>query len=88
MNFITTTNLRTQSSQLVQVLKQGGKVSLVHRSQVIGEISPVHSDAKSFDIKKFREFIKVPKPKDSLSYEERDNLYRKRLEEKYGKNLS
>ena len=88
MSFITTTDLRTQSSQLVQSLKQGKKISLVHRSQIIGEISPIHSDTKSFDVKKFREFVKVTKSQNALSYEERDNLYRKYLEEKYGKNLS
>lgn len=88
MNYITTTDLRTQSSQLVNSLKQGKKVSLVHRSQVIGEISPAKTDVKSFTIKKFREFIKTVAPKNALSYQERNQRYRKNLEEKYGKNLS
>lgn len=88
MNLITTTGLRTQSNQLVQSLKQGKRISLVHRSQIIGEILPIHSDIKSFDIKKFREFIKAHKSQDNLSYKKRDELYRKHLEEKYGKNLS
>ncbi len=88
MNFISTTDLRTQSSQLVNSLKQGKKLSLVHRSRVIGEILPVKSNTKSFDVKKFREFTKTGKPQKSLSYQERDNLYRKHLEEKYGKDLS
>lgn len=88
MNYITTTDLRTQSSQLVQSLKQGKKVSLVHRSQVIGEISPVRIEAKSFDTKKFREYIKTAKSEDSLSYQERERIYREHLEEKYGKDLS
>lgn len=88
MNYITTTDLRTQSSQLVQSLKQGKKVSLVHRSQIIGEISPIHSDAKPFDLKRFREFIKAVKPEDILSYKKRDEIYRKHLEKKYGKDIS
>ncbi len=88
MNYITTTDLRTQSSQLVQSLKLGKKISLVHRSQVIGEISPVRTDAKSFDIKRFRTFVKTAKLQDNLSYQERDKLYRKHLEKKYGKGLS
>ncbi len=88
MNYITTTDLRTQSSQLVQSLKQGKKVSLVHRSQIIGEISPIHSDAKSFDVKKFHEFIKAVKSEDEPSYKKRDEIYREHLEEKYGKDIS
>jgi antitoxin (DNA-binding transcriptional repressor) of toxin-antitoxin stability system len=88
MNYITTTNLRTQSSQLVDSLKQGKRISLVHRSQVIGEISPVKKDAKSFDIKKFRTFVKPPQKVGSLSYQKRARLYRKHLEEKHGKDLS
>jgi len=88
MNFISTTDLRTQSSQLVNSLKQGKKLSLVHRSRVIGEILPVKANAKSFDIKKFRELTKASKPQKNLSYQERDSLYRKHLEEKYGKDLS
>jgi antitoxin (DNA-binding transcriptional repressor) of toxin-antitoxin stability system len=88
MKYITTTDLRTLSSQLVDSLKQGKKISLVHRSQIIGEISPIKKDAKIFDIKKFRVFIKTPLEGKSLNYQKRDQLYRKHLEAKYGKNLS
>lgn len=88
MNYITTTDLRTQSSQLVDSLKQGKKISIVHRSKIIGEISPVKINTKSFDIKKFRGFVKTAKSQNSLSDQERDTLYRKHLEEKYGKDIS
>ena len=88
MDFVTTTNLRTQSSQLVDSLKQGKKVSLVHRSQVIGEISPAKTGTKSFDTKKFRMFVKAPVKGGNLTYQEREQLYLKHLEEKYGKDLS
>lgn len=88
MNYISTTNLRTQSSQLVDSLKQGKMISLVHRSKIIGEISPVNPNAKSFDIKRFRGFVKTIVTTKNLSYQERDKLYRKRLKEKYGKDLS
>lgn len=88
MNYISTTNLRTQSSQLVDLLKQGNIISLVHRSKIIGEISPVSPNTKSFDIKIFRDFVKITNSGKNLSYQERDKLYRKQLKEKYGKNLS
>ena len=84
---MTTTDLRTQSSQLVQSLQQGKKVSLVHRSQIIGEIVPITADVKPFDIKKFRTFVKIRHKKD-LSYKERERIYRQHLEEKYGKDIS
>ena len=88
MNYITTTNLRTQSSQLVESLKRGKKISLVHRSHVVGEILPIKTTTKIFDLKIFRKFVKTSKEKKALSYEERDNKYKKHLEEKYGKDLS
>ncbi|MGH7203341.1 MAG: hypothetical protein ACREHC_02780 [Candidatus Levyibacteriota bacterium] len=88
MNYITTTDLRTQSSQLVDSLKKGKKISLVHRSQVIGEIAPIKKAAKLFDIKRFREFIKKPQTQNDISYQEREQRYRKHLEKKYGKDIS
>lgn len=88
MQYITTTDLRTQSSHLVALLSQGRKTALVHRSKIIGEILPVPPGAKLFDVKKFRKFIKGPSYQRDLSYEERDVVYRKHLEEKYGKGIS
>ena len=88
MNYISTTDLRTRSSKLVDSLKQGKKISLVHRSRIIGEISPVTSDTKVFDVKRFRESLKTSNSEESLSYQKRDDVYRKHLQGKYGKNLS
>ncbi|MEK7186349.1 MAG: hypothetical protein AAB675_03215 [Patescibacteria group bacterium] len=90
MNYISTTDLRTQSSQLVNSLKQGKKLSLVHRSRIIGEISPVKSNVKSFDVKKFLELKKLAKVQNApkISYKERERIYRKHLMEKYGKGIS
>lgn len=88
MNYITTTNLRTQSRQLVNSLKYGEKISLIHRSKIIGEIIPIQANINTFDLKKFRKFTKNTKIKNNLSYQQRDALYRKHLEEKYGKDIS
>ncbi len=90
MNYITTTDLRTQSTQLVNSLKQGKKVSLVHRSQIIGEISPVKPETKTLTkegiikLKALAKKLNLPK----LSYEEREKRYREHLTNKYGKNIS
>jgi hypothetical protein len=89
MDIITTTNLRTQSSQLVNTLKKGGVVTLIHRSKVIGLIKPqkeVRTLTKSGinQIKEAAQRLNLP----NLSYKEREKRYREHLEKKYGKGLS
>lgn len=86
MNYITTTDLRTKSSELIETLKKGGSVYLIHRSKVVGEIKPRY-DAKPFDAKKFKTLVdKLNLPK--TSYAQREKIYRKHLMEKYGQGLS
>lgn len=85
MNFITTTQLRTQSSDLVEILKKGGSVSLIHRSKVIGEIKPKETPKPLTiedvnQLKKLAKDLNLPK----TSYKQREGLYRKHLMEKYG----
>jgi hypothetical protein len=60
----------------------------VHRSEIVGEIVPAKTKTKIFNLKKFREFIKLPKLKNQPTDDERKNIYRKHLEEKYGKGIS
>ena len=85
MNYITTTDLRTKSSELIETLKKGASVSLIHRSKIIGEIKPKY-EAKPFDAKKFKKLTdKLNLPK--TSYAQREKIYRKHLMEKYGKDL-
>lgn len=86
MNYITTTQLRTKSSQLVDALRKGTSVSLIHRSEVIGKIQPAQ-EPKPFDPEVFRKLLKEIKPKKLIPREDRDKVYRAHLEEKYGKNL-
>ena len=90
MEYITTTQLRTNSSQLILDLKRGKKVSLVHRSQVVGEITPLPSvkERKVFDAKKFEAAMKSLRPKKLIPKKDREKIYRKHLMEKYGKGLS
>ncbi|MDO8429441.1 MAG: hypothetical protein Q7S88_02315 [Candidatus Daviesbacteria bacterium] len=89
MNYITTTELRTKSSQLVETLKKGGSVSLIHRSKVIGEFKP-KQDAKPMtksgikELKRLAKELNLPK----MTYAQREKTYRKHLVEKYGKGLS
>ncbi|OGH47433.1 MAG: hypothetical protein A3A51_01805 [Candidatus Levybacteria bacterium RIFCSPLOWO2_01_FULL_39_10] len=86
MEYITTTNLRTKTSQLVNELKKGGKVSLIHRSKIIGVIKPVE-EPKIFDAEKFNKIIKklnLP----PTTYAQREKIYRSHLMKKYGKGIS
>jgi hypothetical protein len=88
MDYISTTQLRTKSKELINTLKRGKKVKLVHRSQVIGEITPdLEFGSKPFNVKKFQAAIKalnLPK----TTHQEREKNYRRHLEKKYGKPVS
>ncbi len=86
MNYLTTTQLRTRSSDLVDMLLAGESVELVHRSQIIGEIKPKKSSPKVMTAKDIKELIglarKMNLPK--ISYKERERRYKKHLMERYG----
>lgn len=87
MQYITTTELRTKSSKVVRTLKSGGNLRLIHRSKVIGDITPSY-EPKPFNPQAFEKFLAKLKPKKLVSRKERDRIYRKHLEDKYGKDLS
>lgn len=87
MNYMTTTNLRTQSSQLVSSLLKGDKVTLIHRSKIIGIIQPPPASSKGFNAKRFIELVNelnLPSTTDL----QREKIYRDHLKKKYGKNIS
>lgn len=87
-HFITTTELRTRSSELVKLLAAGKSINLVHRSKMIGEIQPQKSDrTKTFSTKEFSKKVqKLHLPK--LTLKEIDRRYRKAMMKKHGKYLS
>lgn len=87
MDSITTTNLRTQSSELVDTLKKGGVVSLIHRSKIIGKVIPdTNTELKTINAKKLETKInKLRLP--SLTLKEIDRRYRIEMEKKHGKGL-
>lgn len=89
MNFISTTELRTKSSELIKSLKKGEPVSLIHRSKVVGVIKPAKPESKVFTkadieyLKKLAKELNLPK----ISYQERERRYRQHLMSKYGQDL-
>lgn len=87
MNYITTTDLRTKSSQLVADLKKGTKVSLIHRSKVVGIIEPIVQSPKPFNAARFKRLVeKLNLPHTTPG--QRERIYRAHLMKKYGKGIS
>ena len=88
MNYITTTQLRTQSSDLIANLKAGRSIGLIHRSKIVATISPTTDNPpKLFNAKRFGKLVdELNLPK--TTYAERERRYRKHLMEKYGQGLS
>jgi len=88
MQTITTTQLRTKSSELIKSLEKGDSISLIHRSKIVGVIKPkaepkALTRADISGLQKLAEELNLPK----TTYAERARRYRKHLMEKYGKDL-
>lgn len=83
--YISTTELREQSSKVVARLKLGEDLLLVHRSQIIGVIKPMDRKAKRItDLAKFQAALAASKPAKIIPRHLRDAVYRRNLEKKYG----
>lgn len=86
MNLITSTELRTKTPQVIDILLAGGSVDLIHRSRIVGEIRPKKSEGKVFNAKRFLKIIeRLNLP--HLSYAEREKKYREAMERKHGKTV-
>lgn len=87
MQYITTTQLRTKSKELVKTLQEGRSVDLIHRSRLIGAIKPVQAKPKVFNAERFKKIVdKLNLP--STTYAQREKIYRDHLMRKYGKGIS
>lgn len=88
MNYITTTQLRTKTTDLVKSLLAGHSVKLVHRSQILGVITPPENKpAQPFDGNEYLSFtnnLKITKTSDV----QRKKNYDEYIREKYGDDLS
>lgn len=88
MEYITTTELRTKSPALVKALNDGKKVSLVHRSKVVGVIKPLKYVPKVFNAEKFKEALRALRPAKPISQSQGEKNYREHMMKKYGKYIS
>lgn len=86
--YITTTELRTKSAELVSLLAAGSDVNLVHRSQIIGRVIPKDTNRiKTISAKKLqRKINKLDFPR--LTAVEIDRRYRLAMMEKHGQGIS
>jgi len=90
MNYITSTELRTKTTELVEKLEAGEEVRLLHRSKVLGTIRPEHMDKKPLktieDTQKFfKDMRAIAKKVGKYTKSQRDVNYKKHMETKYGK---
>ena len=86
MNYLTTTQLRTQTSKIVDTLKKKGTISLIHRSKVVGIIRPV-IEVKPFNPEAFERLVKELRLPPTTSAQ-RERRYRRHLIKKYGQGIS
>lgn len=92
MNYITTTELRTKTTDLVEALEAGDEVAILHRSKIVGRISPKNSVQKKVKTvtdpaKLISGIKKLVGDAGKYTKEERDAIYQKHLESKYGKHF-
>ncbi len=87
MNYVTTTDLRTKTKDVIKTLTEGRSIDLIHRSKVVGEIKPKIYDPKPFDVERFAKTVdKLNFP--NLTPKQIETRYRKAMVEKHGKNIS
>lgn len=87
--YISTTELREESSKVVKRLMEGMDMTLVHRSKIIGIIKPVSQTAKSVDdLSEFKKILSDIKPAKVIPARKRQIIYRKYLRTRHGKSLS
>ena len=83
MNNISTTDLRTKTTSLVEILAHGGCVDLVHRSRTIGEIKPKNTTFKVLNGNKLQIILeKLNFPR--LTEKEMSNRYKTAMTKKHG----
>jgi len=88
MNYISVTELRTKSTELVDSLLAGRSVDLLYRSRVVGKVMPIVLEEKTEKKYLFSQLVRDLAPKKKINREEREAIYRNHLVKKYGGSIS
>jgi len=89
MNYISTTELRTKSVDLVEALLAGKSIDLIHRSKVVGAIVPkIITTNKPIDPLKFAKTLKKLEPNKKVSYRQLMKNYEHYMMYRHGPNIS
>ncbi|MBI3559670.1 hypothetical protein HY087_00895 [Candidatus Gottesmanbacteria bacterium] len=87
MNLITSTQLRTKVPEVIATLLAGGSVDLVHRSQIVGAITPKVPQTKTISVRELQKKIDaLDLPR--ITDKEIDRRYRSAMMKKHGQGLS
>ncbi len=86
MNYISTTGLRTQSSELIDMLLAGRSVDLMYRSKRVAKMVPDLMIKKN-KVNRLSSFVKKYSGIKGLTQEVAIKNYHDHMMEKYGKNL-
>lgn len=90
MEFITSTQIRSQFPKALAMLRLGKTIHILHRSKIVGVIQPsenepkIMTEAKINELKKIIKEMNLPK----LSIRQMEKNYRDHIMKKYGKGLS
>ena len=87
MEYMTTTNLRTKTTQLVSALKKNNRISLIHRSKIVAIIQPIQASGKPFNAHLFAHYLKEIKLVPT-SYRQKKVICQTHLNKGHGKNIS
>lgn len=85
MEYITATELRTKTKELVKLLKNGNSTNLVYKSKIVGIVSPVKEERPKVVDEHFIKFMEKAPMDTVTTKKQREQIYRKHLMDKYGR---
>jgi hypothetical protein len=87
MNYITSTQLRTNTSSFIEALLAGKTIDLIHRSKKLGTLTLEQSSTKTTNHQRLANNIKTLNLP-HLSSEQMKKNYHQHMMQKYGQGLS
>jgi hypothetical protein len=91
MEFITSTQIRSQFPKALAMLRLGKTIHILHRSKIVGLLNPPNNTSKKIFTQKDSEIVRATAIKFNrppLTCEEIDRKYRAAMMKKHGQHLS